>query len=92
LAEKEAQKAKDTRKKKGPSMMERAIEIRNEQGAEMPKPGSQVKKSDEAEDNDDDGEEEVKLTKAQIKEQNRQKLNEARRRYAEKYGDEYTDE
>jgi YidC/Oxa1 family membrane protein insertase len=90
IAEKEAQKAKEKRKKKGPSFMERAIEIRNEQGAEMPTKAS-ARKYVEEEDEEDDGEP-AKLSKTQIKEQNRQKLNEARKRYAEKYGDEYTDE
>lgn len=90
MAEKESEKAKEKRKKKGPSFMERAIEIRNEQGAQAP-----VGKNKRvyADDDDNDGDDEpVKLSKAQVKEQNRQKLNEARRRYAEKYGDEYTEE
>lgn len=91
IAEKEAEKAKAKRKKKGPSFMERAIEVRNEQGAQMPTRDKSKRVYVEEEDEEDDGEP-VKLSKSQIKEQNRQKLNEARRRYAEKYGDEYTEE
>lgn len=92
IAEKEAEKAKAKRKNKGPSFMERAIEIRNEQGPNMPDKNS-VKKRVYADDDDGEGEvSDVKLSKAQMKEQNRQKLNEARKRYAEKYGDEYTED
>lgn len=90
LAAKDAEKAKQRRKKKGPSFLEKAIEIRNEQGPNAPTLKEAVKKYD---DEDDDGSNEnKKLTKAQQKERNRQKLNEARRRYAEKYGDEYTED
>ena len=86
LAEKDAEKAK----KKGPSMLERALEVRNEQ--QGGKKLDLSKKNDDDDDDDDNDSEEdgdKKLTKAQQKEANRQKLNEARRRYAEKYGDEY---
>lgn len=69
--------------------MERAIEIRNEQGSEMPKPSDAKKKRVYADDNDAEPE---KLSKSKQKDQNRQKLNEARKRYAEKYGDEYTED
>jgi YidC/Oxa1 family membrane protein insertase len=92
IAEKEAEKAKAKRKKKGPSLMERAIEVRNEQGPEKPSLSDAKKASgDDDDDDDSDEDEDVKLSKAQIKEKNRQKLNEARKRYAEKYGDDYTE-
>ena len=89
IAAKETEKAKAKRKQKGPSFMERAIEIRNEQGSEMPKPSDAKKKRVYADDNDAEPE---KLSKSKQKDQNRQKLNEARKRYAEKYGDEYTED
>lgn len=91
LAAKDAEKAKQKRKKNGPSFLERAIEIRNEQGPNAPTLKEAKKKYDDDED-DDGSDEDKKLTKAQQKERNRQKLNEARRRYAEKYGDEYTED
>ena len=89
IAAKETEKAKAKRKQKGPSFMERAIEIRNEQGSEMPKPSDAKKKRVYADDNEAEPE---KLSKSKQKDQNRQKLNEARKRYAEKYGDEYTED
>ncbi len=91
LAEKDAEKAKQRKKDKGPSFLEKAIEIRNEQTGNAGKPKTDLKKNDDDDDTDDD-DGDKKLTKAQQKEANRQKLNEARRRYAEKYGDEYTED
>ena len=55
----------------------------------MPKPSDAKKKRVYADDNDAEPE---KLSKSKQKDQNRQKLNEARKRYAEKYGDEYTED
>ena len=71
-------------------MFERALEIRDEQNgkASSVKLEKDTDNDDDDDDNDsDDGEK--KLTKAQQREANKKKLNEARRRYAEKYGDEY---
>lgn len=88
LAEKDAEKAKQ--RKKGPSMLERALEVRNEQqGGKKIDLSKKNDDDDDDDDNDSDDDGDKKLTKAQQKESNRQKLNEARRRYAEKYGDEY---
>ena len=70
--------------------MERALEIRDEQMAAANGQAPAAKKRVYADDDDDESD--VKLTKAQQKELNRKKLNEARKRYAEKYGDEYTEE
>lgn len=93
LAAKEAEKAKADRKKNGPGFMERALEIRNEQEAAAL--GKSTKKSydDTQDDSDDDYDTgEQKLTKAQRRERDRKRLNEARKRYAEKYGDEYKED
>lgn len=65
------------KKNKKPSLMERAMNMQNQQNG-----------TDAKIDSDDDGEEK-KLSKAEIKELQRQKINEARRRMAEKYGEEY---
>ena len=89
LVDKDIKKQKEKRKKKGPSFMERALEIRDEQMAAANGQAPAAKKRVYADDDDDS---DVKLTKAQQKELNRKKLNEARKRYAEKYGDEYTEE
>ncbi len=90
LVDKDIKKQKEKRKKKGPSFMERALEIRDEQMAAANGQAPAAKKRVYADDDDDESD--VKLTKAQQKELNRKKLNEARKRYAEKYGDEYTEE
>lgn len=87
LAAKDAEKAKQRKKNKGPSMFEKALELQNEQNKGSSAVKLEKKKKD---DNDgDDDNDDKKLTKSQQKEANRQKLNEARKRYAEKYGDEY---
>ena len=86
LVEKDIAKNKEKRKKKGPSMMEMALEVRNEQAA-----NKKIEEKPQEDEEEEDGEEK-KLTKAQLKELNRQKLNEARKRYAEKYGDEYKED
>jgi len=68
-------------------MFEKALELQNEQNKGSSAVKLEKKKKD---DNDgDDDNDDKKLTKSQQKEANRQKLNEARKRYAEKYGDEY---
>ncbi len=95
LAEKDAQKAKAKRKKKGPSFMERALEVRNEQGSNPPSVKEAKKKYSEFDDDDkssDDDDDDKKLSKSQRRDRDRQKLNEARKRYAEKYGDEYKED
>ena len=95
MAAKDAEKAKAKRKKKGPSFMERAIEVRNEQGSNPPSVKEAKKKYSEFDDDadgDDDEGEEKKLSKSQRRDRDRQKLNEARKRYAEKYGDEYKED
>lgn len=74
--------AKAKKKKKKPSMMERAMAAQNQQNGN-------VKLADDSDDDEDF--EERKLSKAEAKELQRQRLNEARRRMAEKYGDEYDD-
>lgn len=85
LVEKEMEKEKKKRKNGKQSFMEKAIEIQREQNG-------QVKaKSYVEEDEDDDDGEEKKLSKAELKELQRKKLNEARKRMAEKYGDEYNE-
>ncbi|MCD7742116.1 MAG: YidC/Oxa1 family membrane protein insertase [Ruminococcus sp.] len=92
IAKEEASgKAAKKKKKKGPSMMERALQMQNEQNAANGK--TQSGKSTSDDDGDEEEEDDIsKLSKAQIKERNRQKLNEARKRYAEKYGDVYNDD
>lgn len=90
MVQKDLEKAKAKRKKNGPSFMERALEIRNEQGENAPTLKEAQKKAQRKYAVDD--EEDVKLSKSQQKELERQKLNEARRRYAEKYGDTYTED
>lgn len=74
--------AKQKKKKKKPSMMEKAIAMQNQQN------GTAVTADD---DSDDEDAEERKLSKAELKELQRQRLNEARRRMAEKYGDDYSE-
>ena len=85
MAEKEAEKAKAKRKKKGPSFLEKAIDIRNEQGSSAPS----VKEAKARYSEFDDDESPKKLSKSQQKQAASEKLKEARRRYAEKYGDTY---
>lgn len=81
-------KKEDAKKKKSgkKSFMERALEAQ-QQGLEGRKnlPG-------DSDDDDDEDTEEKKLSKAQLRELQRKKLNEARKRMAEKYGDEYKEE
>lgn len=80
--------AKDAakKKKKGKkSFMERALEAQQIQanGGKLP---------EKKEEEDGLGDEEKKLSKAELKELQRKRLNEARKRMAEKYGDDYTEE
>lgn len=81
LNEKDAEK----RKKKGKkSFMERALETQQLQS----NGGAPEKNSDD----EFLTEEEKKLSKAELKELQRKRLNEARKRMAEKYGDEYKED
>ena len=88
LAEKDAEKAKAKRKKKGPSFMERALEVRQEQGDTMPTL-KEAQNKGRAKYSEFDDDEPKKLSKSQQKQAASEKLKEARRRYAEKYGDTY---
>ena len=85
--EAEIERNKEKRKNGKMSFMERAIEMQKEQRGE--KTSSDY---DDDEDDDDDGDEDKKLSKQELKDLQRRKLNEARKRMAEKYGDEYTEE
>ena len=84
LIKKEDAKRKKSGKK---SFMERALEAQ-QQGLE----GRKSTSDDDADDDDEDDTEEKKLSKAELKELQRKKLNEARKRMAEKYGDEYKED
>ncbi|MBQ6676031.1 MAG: YidC/Oxa1 family membrane protein insertase [Ruminococcus sp.] len=81
-------KKEDAKKKKSgkKSFMERALEAQQQ--------GLEGRKSlpDDSDDDDEEETEEKKLSKAQLRELQRKKLNEARKRMAEKYGDEYKEE
>ena len=83
LIKKEDAKRKKSGKK---SFMERALEAQ-QQGLEGRK-----NTSDDDADDDEEETEEKKLSKAELKELQRKKLNEARKRMAEKYGDEYKED
>lgn len=72
--------AKQKAKKKKPSMYERAMAMQNQQNGN-------VQNSEDGDDED----EERKLSKAEMKELQRKRINEARRRMAEKYGEEYNE-
>ena len=85
-AEADMERKKEQRKNGKKSFMERALEMQQEQHGERPA------SSGDDDDEDDDGDEEKKLSKQELKDLQRKKLNEARKRMAEKYGDEYTEE
>lgn len=85
-------KAKAKRKQSGKkTFMEKALEA---QMQAQEKGGVKKSMSKSIDDEDDEVEEEgeKKLSKSEIKELQRQRLNEARKRMAEKYGDEYIDD
>ena len=84
LVQKDIAKQKKSGK---PTLMERMAE------AQMIKEGKDPKEIRKALSDDDDEEQEEpkKLSKQELKNEQRRKLNEARRRMAEKYGDEYDD-
>ncbi|MBR6045095.1 MAG: YidC/Oxa1 family membrane protein insertase [Ruminococcus sp.] len=83
MVEIEMEKKKEQRKNGKKSFMEKALEYQQEQRG--------VKPSDDDEDKEDEVDE-SSLSKAELKELQRKKLNEARKRMAEKYGDEYKEE
>ncbi|MGN1134250.1 MAG: YidC/Oxa1 family membrane protein insertase [Oscillospiraceae bacterium] len=81
MVKKDMAKQKKKNKKNGKmSMMEKALAMQN---------GQDVKKIEQNDDDDED--EDRKLTKAERRELQNKRLEEARKRMAEKYGDEYTD-
>ena len=81
------EKDKAKRKKKGKkSFMEKALE------AQMQTQGGVSKDTSPKESDEDSDGEDKKLSKAELKELQRKKLNEARKRMAEKYGDEYKED
>lgn len=81
------EKDKAKRKKKGKkSFMEKALE------AQMQTQGGVSKDTSPKESDEDSDGEDKKLSKAELKDLQRKKLNEARKRMAEKYGDEYKED
>ncbi|MBP1561860.1 MAG: YidC/Oxa1 family membrane protein insertase [Oscillospiraceae bacterium] len=91
LVEKDKQKRK---KKNRPGMMERYQQLLDEQmaqnGGKSPSRSGAV--TAKVSSDDDDGSSDVKLSKAKQKEYERALIREARRRQAEKYGDEFIDD
>lgn len=84
LLKKDDEKKKKSGKK---SFMERALEAQQQ--------GNESKKQSSDDDDGDDSDTDTgdrKLSKAELKELQRKKLNEARKRMAEKYGDEYKED
>lgn len=85
LAEKEMQKKKEQRKKSGKkSFMEKALEMQKEQQGV-----STARKDYDDDDDEDEDVDESKLSKSELKDLQRKRLNEARRKMAERYGEEY---
>ena len=82
MVEKDKAKAK---KKNKQSFMERAMAAQNQQNGN-------ANSNSSTNDNEEEFDEDRKLSKAEAKELQRKRLNEARRRMAEKYGDEYSDD
>lgn len=76
MVKKDMEKNKNKKKNK-PSFYEKAMAMQK------------ANNENTADDDSDDDDEEKKLSKAEMKELQRQRINEARRRMAEKYGDEY---
>ena len=89
LVEKDKEKRKH---KKRPNMMERYQQMMEEQmGQQNGTPVNSNKKISTAKSSDDDGGE-VKLSRAKQKEYEKMIIREARRRQAEKYGEEFIDD
>lgn len=83
LVQKDIEKQKKKRKSGKKSFMERAMEMQQEQNGKAKAAEDVVEEEEEIEDR--------KLSKQEQKELQRKKLNEARKRMAEKYGDEYNE-
>lgn len=91
----EKDKAKKKKKKNGrPSLSERYQKFVEEQQGLVENKTTEKKDSDEDADEDDDSKltSEEKISKSKQREMERAIIKEARRRQAEKYGDEYTDD
>lgn len=91
IVEKEMASAKSKRK----NMLQKMIEYQEANGTSnaMVDRMKASMKEDEKEEEEEEAEvDKTKLSKAELKELQRKKLNEARKRMAEKYGDEYTEE
>lgn len=94
LVEKDKQKRK---KKNRPNMMERyqkmmEEQMQNQQGGNAQRPQTKAETAKVSDDDDDDAEPEVRLSRAKQKEYEKMIIREARRRQAEKYGDEFIDD
>ncbi len=87
LVEKDKKKRK---KKNRPNMMERYQQIIEEQNAAQN--GNAGRKIASSRSSDEDASEEVKLSRAKQKEYEKMIIREARRRQAEKYGEEFVDD
>ena len=88
LVEKDIEKNKKKRKQGKKSFMEKALEVQEIQKQQN---GGAASRKTYTEDDEDEDDSDRKLSKAELKELQRKKLNEARRRMAEKYGDEYNE-
>lgn len=94
LVEKDKQKRK---KKNRPNMMERYQQIMEEQmaaqnGGSASKPKSGAVTAKVSDDDDEEGSPEIKISRAKQKEYEKMIIREARRRQAEKYGEEFIDD
>lgn len=88
LVQKDIEKDKQKRKNGKKSFMEKALEAQEQQKAQN---GGAASKKSYTYSSDEDEDSDKKLSKAELKELQRKKLNEARKRMAEKYGDEYNE-
>lgn len=88
LVQKDIEKDKQKRKNGKKSFMEKALEAQKQQKAQN---GGTASKKSYTYSSDEDEDSDKKLSKAELKELQRKKLNEARKRMAEKYGDEYNE-
>ncbi|WP_124100371.1 YidC/Oxa1 family membrane protein insertase [Ruminococcus sp. Marseille-P6503] len=90
LVQKDIEKDKRKKKKSGKkSFIEKTLEAQEIVKAQ--KNGQTLSDKSSGSDKDEDEDSEKKLSKAELKELQRKKLNEARKRMAEKYGDEYNE-
>jgi YidC/Oxa1 family membrane protein insertase len=91
LVEKDKLKNKDKNTKRR-AAYERYQQMMAEKNGSTYTPQSRITVSSSVKSDDENESEEVKLSKSQQREIERKLINEARRRQAEKYGDEYTEE